>query len=169
MCLPKARETPRHRSIKDPRVKKHAPDRSCLPPANKFLGRLLTLPQGIGTIGLVLIGLLLAGFVFRYGPLSPCGALKQEVRAQLLQNAMRQASGNKWEQAGIGIGMALAGPMLDTMIGGLTPAQCTKGSLQLLLRGKIFLLIGGSRCLPQASRNRFDRACKTAISQARAG
>ena len=78
----------------------------------------------------VLAVLLIAAFA-RYGTLSPCGALKQQLKASLLQKLATDDSSNAFEEAGNAIGFVLAGPMIDGLVDGLSPTQCTRRLIDL--------------------------------------
>jgi len=85
----------------------------------------------------VLAVLIFAAFA-RYGTLSPCGALKQQMKASLLQQFVVDDSTSAFEKAGSAIGFALAGPMIDSLVGGLSPMQCARGLIKLETGGSPF-------------------------------
>ncbi|MFQ5515563.1 MAG: type VI secretion system-associated protein TagO [Myxococcota bacterium] len=77
-------------------------------------------------VALSLAAVLAAGLFFRYGTLAPCGMLKKALRSQLLASTVSGTTGNRWELAGRGLALALGGPMVDSMVDSLTPAQCVR-------------------------------------------
>jgi type VI secretion system protein VasI len=87
-------------------------------------------------IASVVIILLCGGLLFRFGTLSPCGMLKQELKAEMLRSAFEKKPTDKWELAGIGLGTALVGPLIDSLVSSLTPMQCTRALVRLKLEGK---------------------------------
>jgi type VI secretion system protein VasI len=86
------------------------------------------------TSGLILV--LCGGLLFRFGTLSPCGMLKQELKAGFLQSAVEKKATSTWEMAGIGLGAAIVGPLIDNLVSSLTPMQCTRALVRLKLEGK---------------------------------
>jgi hypothetical protein len=87
-------------------------------------------------IALVVIIVLGSGLLLRFGTLSPCGLLKQELKADLLRSAFEKKPTDKWELAGIGLGAALVGPLIDSLVSSLTPMQCTQALVRLKFEGK---------------------------------
>ena len=62
--------------------------------------------------------------------------LKQELKAEILQSAFEKKPTDKWELAGIGLGAALAGPLIDSLVSSLTPMQCTRALVRSKFEGK---------------------------------
>jgi hypothetical protein len=85
---------------------------------------------------IIVLAIAFGGLLFHYGTVSPCGILKKEMRSQILQAAFESPTSNKWEMVGLGLGAALAGPMIDSLVDSLTPMQCTKGLYKLQFEGK---------------------------------
>jgi len=85
--------------------------------------------------GFKIVGLLAAVvsilFFLQYGTLHPCGALKKELKQLAMQTLTEKPAKNIWEQAGAGLGLALAGPMVDNMVDAFGPIQCTRGLIQI--------------------------------------
>ena len=77
-------------------------------------------------VALSLAAVLSVGLFFRYGTLAPCGMLKKALRSQLLASTVGDVTGDRWELAGRGLALALGGPMVDSMVDSLTPAQCVR-------------------------------------------
>lgn len=87
-----------------------------------------------------IVGILSIGFLFRYGTLSPYGALKKQLKTQLISSAVTDPATDAWGRAGQGLGLALAGPMIDNMVDTLTPMQCVRALYQLEVEGESILL-----------------------------
>jgi len=83
-----------------------------------------------------IIGILAVGFLLRYGALSPCGALKKQLKSHLLSSVLTDPATDPWERAGQGLGLALAGPMIDNMVEALTPMQCVRALYRLEVEGE---------------------------------
>jgi type VI secretion system protein VasI len=90
-------------------------------------------PLLIVAICLIVVG---SGLLFRFGTLSPCGMLRQELKAAFLQSAVEKKATSTWEMAGIGLGAAIVGPLIDNLVSSLTPMQCTRALVRLKLEGK---------------------------------
>lgn len=86
--------------------------------------------SALGGIGF-LLGTIAIALFFRYGTLHPCGAMKKEMRVQLLHNLVEQSPSDSWEQMGAGLGLALGGTMIDTVVDALSPWQCVEGLFRL--------------------------------------
>ena len=89
-------------------------------------------PGGLGKSALritVLLALLLsAPPLAMYGTLSPCGMLKQEGMRYITEKADAQMrGGNKFEQTGTAIGLAIGERNLEARIEGMSPMECATG------------------------------------------
>lgn len=84
----------------------------------------------LGGIGF-LFGTIAIALFFHYGTLHPCSAMKKEMRVQLLRNLVEQSPTSSWEQMGAGLGLALGGTMIDTIVDALSPWQCVNGLFRL--------------------------------------
>lgn len=95
----------------------------------------------------IVIGIFLAVVFLRYGTISPCGALKKRIKSQLMSSAITDISENPWERAGQGLGLALAGPMIDNMVDSMTPLQCIRALYRFEVDGENIFSnqIGGAR------------------------
>lgn len=72
--------------------------------------------------------------------------LKKDLRSALMKTITEEASKptqSQWERAGTTLGLALAtamaGPMIDNFVGGLSPFQCIRGLARLNLSGENLL------------------------------
>lgn len=77
------------------------------------------------------------GFLFfSYGVVTPCGILKKEMRSAVVHKALekQETETDEWGKAGIGLGLALGRPMIDSMVDGLTPMQCTRAIINIAMR-----------------------------------
>lgn len=75
-------------------------------------------------IALGFAAVIVAAALLRYGTLSPCSAVKQRVKAAIVEQLVTSESDSGFEAVGSMLGFALAGPMIDTMIEGQSPWQC---------------------------------------------
>ena len=83
-------------------------------------------------IALAVVGVFAALAYARYGTVSPCGAVKQRIKAAMLEEfAESGSSASNMETAGAVIGLTLAGPMLDGFLDGMSPTQCVKALYRL--------------------------------------
>ena len=83
------------------------------------------------TLGVIVVGLLL-----RYGTVSPCGMLEKEVSARVMQKVLEDKPENEFEAAGVGIGMALIGPLIRGAVSSMSPMQCARAMVDVHLRGE---------------------------------
>ena len=74
--------------------------------------------------GAVILAFLCVGLLFRFGTITPCGMLKQELKSEYARSMIEKRTGDTWEQASLGLSLALAGPLIDNIIDTLTPIQC---------------------------------------------
>ena len=58
------------------------------------------------------------------------------MRSQLLAEEFQKEEASPWETAGKVLGMAMAGPMVDTMVDSLSPIQCIKLLYRTEIRGE---------------------------------
>jgi hypothetical protein len=90
-------------------------------------------PLLIAAACLIVLG---GGLLFRFGTLSPCGMLTQELKAEFLQSMFAKNPTDPWEVAGVGLGAMLAGHMIDSFVSAVTPMQCTQALVRLKVEGK---------------------------------
>lgn len=88
-------------------------------------------------VALVLICLPLAGMLLRWGTVSPCGALKQELHWRFSKEVMAGMSQSRGtlEAAGMMLGSAFGGTMIDNMMEGMPPTRCATGLMRLVFSG----------------------------------
>ena len=85
---------------------------------------------------LLLIGIPAGLALLRYGTLSPCGMLKKEMQMSMVASMSGLDTSDKWEAAGYGLGVAFADKMIDGVIGGMSPLQCSEGLLRWWSEGR---------------------------------
>jgi len=75
-------------------------------------------------IALGFTGLIVAVALLRYGTLSPCSAVKQRIKAAIVEEVAATESNSSIV---IGMGMyALAAPMIDALVESQSPWQCAR-------------------------------------------
>ena len=109
-------------------------------------------PLLIAATCLIVLG---GGLLFRFGTLSPCGMLTQELKAEFLQSMLAKNPRDQWEFAGVGLGAILAGHMIDSFVSALTPMQCTKALVRLQVEGKNIFAEDLARAAQSLSKDRF--------------
>ena len=81
--------------------------------------------------GLIITAAIVTGLFFRFGTLSPCGALKQEFNRELMLKAYEMPTTDIWEQIGVELGIVIVGHKIDSFVDSLTPMQCTRALVRL--------------------------------------
>jgi hypothetical protein len=66
--------------------------------------------------GAVILAFLCGGLLFRFGTITPCGMLKQELKSEYARSMLEKRTGDAWEQAGLGLSLALSGTLIDNYI-----------------------------------------------------
>lgn len=86
--------------------------------------------SGIKVLGLVLIPALI-GLFFRFGTWHPCGMLKKESRAEILQKLAAHSRSAQSGVIGNGLALIMGGAIIDNTVDSLSPWQCTKILVQM--------------------------------------
>jgi hypothetical protein len=91
--------------------------------------------------GGVILSLYVGGMLRRYGTVAPCGALKQELRAQVAAAHLERektTTNTALERLGTELGRALAGSMIESEVNGLTTRQCIWGVYHMAVKKEDF-------------------------------
>lgn len=94
---------------------------------------------------LALVLVLGVGLFVRFGTVSPCGMLKNELKTYAMRDALARSS-TPGHLIGMGLSATLVDATLDGMVSALSPLQCTKVFWRLLLEGDRMF----TRLLPSA-------------------
>jgi len=85
-------------------------------------------------LGLSLLGILIGLYLY-FGTLSPCSALKAELRAAVQAHLVAEPPATGAALVGRSLALALAAPLLDGLVEQQSPGQCVQALYTLHTKG----------------------------------
>lgn len=120
---------------KTPVAKKTDPQADPLPPTQKPASQ----PTGLESIAALILGIIgiaLSAFFLQFGTLSPCAALKSELRAQRIRDIEKRPDKSQGYKLGVRMGVGLTQWFYDAQVNQLSTLQCASRLIALKRAGK---------------------------------